>query len=101
MSIFTYLFRCLAARPKRGGKLTVAEFRAALEKLAGGDDAVGLPGDFNYGRWATPYNLTTAAFVTPAAVVRPATAAEVAAVVKYAADNGFNVQARSGGHSYG
>ncbi|OAA59010.1 FAD-binding, type 2 [Niveomyces insectorum RCEF 264] len=48
--------------------------------------------------WVRPYNL--AVNVTPAAVVRPADAAQVAAVVRCAAANNVSVQARSGGHSY-
>jgi FAD/FMN-containing dehydrogenase len=46
-----------------------------------------------------PYNLNIG--VTPAAVSVPASAAQVAAIVKCAADRGYNVQAKSGGHSYG
>ena len=45
-----------------------------------------------------PYN--TAFSITPAAVTRPRSADEVAAVVKCATDQGLKVQARSGGHSY-
>ncbi|KAJ5889814.1 FAD linked oxidase N-terminal [Penicillium tannophilum] len=39
--------------------------------------------------------------VTPAAVAFPTTAEEVSAIVKCAANNGYPVQAKSGGHSYG
>lgn len=45
-----------------------------------------------------PYN--TAFSITPAAVTRPRSADEVAAVVKCAADEGLKVQPRSGGHSF-
>ena len=38
--------------------------------------------------------------ITPAAVTRPRSAEEVAAVVKCAADLGLKVQPRSGGHSF-
>ncbi|KAI3394755.1 hypothetical protein diail_2284 [Diaporthe ilicicola] len=48
--------------------------------------------------WVKPYNL--AVDVTPEAVIRPRSAADVAAAVKCAADNGYKVQAKSGGHSY-
>jgi FAD/FMN-containing dehydrogenase len=39
--------------------------------------------------------------VTPAAVAFPTTAEQVSAIVKCAANNGYPVQAKSGGHSYG
>lgn len=39
--------------------------------------------------------------VEPIAVTRPETTEEVSAFVKCAADNNVNVQAKSGGHSYG
>lgn len=39
--------------------------------------------------------------VTPAAVTFPTSSQQVAAVVRCAADNGYPVQAKSGGHSYG
>ncbi|KAJ7708806.1 hypothetical protein B0H17DRAFT_1030910 [Mycena rosella] len=39
--------------------------------------------------------------ITPAAVTRPTTSAEVAAVVQCAVASAVKVQARSGGHSYG
>lgn len=45
------------------------------------------------------YNLNIP--VTPAAVTFPTSSHQVAAVVKCAADNGYHVQAKSGGHSYG
>ncbi|KUI62684.1 putative FAD-linked oxidoreductase YvdP [Cytospora mali] len=48
--------------------------------------------------WVKPYNL--AIDVTPAAVIRPNSTEEVAAAVRCAADNGYKVQARSGGHSF-
>ncbi|KAF7371027.1 Reticuline oxidase [Mycena sanguinolenta] len=46
-----------------------------------------------------PYN--TAYSITPAAVTRPTTAEDVAAIVQCAAASSVKVQARSGGHSYG
>lgn len=39
--------------------------------------------------------------VTPAAVTFPETTEQVAEIVKCAADGGYKVQAKSGGHSYG
>lgn len=49
--------------------------------------------------WVKPYNL--AIDVTPAAVIRPNSAEDVAAIVQCAVSNSVTVQARSGGHSYG
>lgn len=46
-----------------------------------------------------PYNLNTP--ITPAAVTFPTSSQQVAAVVKCAAENGYPVQPKSGGHSYG
>lgn len=45
------------------------------------------------------YNLNIP--VTPAAVTFPTSSQQVAAIVKCAAENGYPVQAKSGGHSYG
>ncbi|CAI7629535.1 unnamed protein product [Penicillium pancosmium] len=44
------------------------------------------------------YNLNIP--VTPAAITFPTSSHQVAAIVKCAADNGYHVQAKSGGHSY-
>ncbi|KAI9930994.1 hypothetical protein ASPWEDRAFT_167054 [Aspergillus wentii DTO 134E9] len=46
-----------------------------------------------------PYNLNWP--VTPIAVTFPKTSQQVAEIVKCAADNGYKVQPKSGGHSYG
>lgn len=46
-----------------------------------------------------PYNLNIP--VVPAAVTFPETAAQVSAIVQCAANGGYKVQAKSGGHSYG
>ncbi|ROV89849.1 hypothetical protein VMCG_09493 [Cytospora schulzeri] len=48
--------------------------------------------------WVKRFNL--AIDVTPEAVIRPISTEEVAAAVQCAADNGYKVQAKSGGHSY-
>ncbi|TQV92467.1 hypothetical protein V2A60_007155 [Cordyceps javanica] len=62
-------------------------------------DCLAYSGDFLYqANWVKPYNLDVP--VNPAAVIRPDTAAEVAATVKCAAAHGYHVQAKSGGHSY-
>ncbi|CAK7209818.1 hypothetical protein SBRCBS47491_000569 [Sporothrix bragantina] len=66
---------------------------------AGRSSCVGYPSDLLYQfEWVKPYNL--AIDITPVAVVRPQSAAEVAAFVTCAASNGVSVQAKSGGHSY-
>jgi FAD/FMN-containing dehydrogenase len=49
--------------------------------------------------WVKRYNLEIK--VTPAAVVRPQTAEDIAGVVRCAAAANVKVQAKSGGHSYG
>ncbi|KAL3494849.1 hypothetical protein BJX62DRAFT_233820 [Aspergillus germanicus] len=46
-----------------------------------------------------PYNINWP--VTPVAVTYPQTAEQVASIVQCAAQGGYKVQARSGGHSYG
>ena len=48
--------------------------------------------------WVKPYNLDDP--VTPAAVVRPDNADDVAGIIKCATANNYHVQAKSGGHSY-
>ncbi|CAH0052526.1 unnamed protein product [Clonostachys solani] len=49
--------------------------------------------------WVKPFNLDIP--VTPAAVIRPNTAEEVAGAVKCAKQYNVAIQAKSGGHSYG
>lgn len=64
-------------------------------------DCVSYPGGLNLlyqPSWVKPYNL--AIDVSPAAVIRPNSTEDVAAIVKCASENGAKVQARSGGHSY-
>lgn len=48
--------------------------------------------------WVKPYNL--AVDVNPEVVIRPDSADKVAATIQCAAQNGYKVQAKSGGHSY-
>ncbi|KKY31226.1 putative berberine bridge enzyme [Diaporthe ampelina] len=48
--------------------------------------------------WVKPYNL--AVDVNPEVVIRPSTAEQVAKTVQCAVENGYKVQAKSGGHSY-
>ncbi|KAK3386771.1 hypothetical protein B0H63DRAFT_391881 [Podospora didyma] len=92
--------------PKQQAAPTVAPTVSLQDCLnavcAGRDDCVHYDGhgSFKYFfEWLRPLNL--AYLFTPAAVVRPRTAAEVSAVVKCAAQAGVKVQAKSGGHSYG
>lgn len=48
--------------------------------------------------WVKPYNL--AVDVNPEVVIRPNSTEQVAAIVQCAVENGYKVQAKSGGHSY-
>jgi FAD/FMN-containing dehydrogenase len=57
------------------------------------------PGQPNYAALVSPYNLDL--LTTPAAIVFPQNAAQVAAAVKCAVNAGIKVQAKSGGHNYG
>ncbi|KAJ5960834.1 uncharacterized protein N7479_007984 [Penicillium vulpinum] len=56
-------------------------------------------GDLFYGLIVNRYNLNIP--TTPAAVAFPTSSQQVAAIVKCAAEHGYPVQAKSGGHSYG
>lgn len=58
------------------------------------------PGNPLYNTVRVPFNTDFAA-VHPLAVVRPVDAADVARVVKWAAQEGVHIVVRSGGHSYG
>lgn len=61
---------------------------------------VAFSGDFIYQSTAVnAYNLNIP--ITPAAVTFPTSSQQVSAIVKCAADNGYHVQPKSGGHSYG
>ena len=65
----------------------------------GRTDCVGYPSDLLYqSKWVKTYN--KAIDVTPVAVIKPNTAADVAAAVKCAVEGKVHVQAKSGGHSY-
>jgi len=65
-----------------------------------GESDVAIPGHASYGEWARPYNRDESVAVTPAAITRPANALEVAEIVRYARENNYKIQAKSGGHSY-
>ncbi|CAI7655278.1 unnamed protein product [Penicillium glandicola] len=56
-------------------------------------------GDIFYELTVNRYNLNIP--ITPAAIAFPTSSQQVAAIVKCATENGYPVQARSGGHSYG
>ncbi|KAJ5281437.1 hypothetical protein N7478_006809 [Penicillium angulare] len=61
---------------------------------------VAFSGDFLYQSTAVnAYNLNIP--ITPAAVTFPTSSQQVSAIVKCAADDGYHVQPKSGGHSYG
>ena len=74
--------------------------RSCLHYALTDSGSVAFPGDLLYQQVdVNRYNLNIP--VTPAAVTFPTSSQQVAAVVKCAADNGYPVQAKSGGHSYG
>lgn len=75
--------------------------QTCLDAICGGrSSCVAYSGDFFYQEgWVKPFNLDHP--VTPAAVIRPDNAQEVADVVNCATQYGYPIQARSGGHSYG
>lgn len=91
--------------------LTISLLTPALASLqdclkdvcAGSSDCVGFADvldifDTYQLNWVKPYNL--AVDVNPEAVIRPNSTEQVAATVQCAAENGYKVQAKSGGHSY-
>ena len=77
----------------------MASLRSALVKICG-ENYVAIPHDWFYSEWSESYNTDKPVAAQPAAVVRPKTAQQVADVVKFAANNGYKVQAKCGGHSY-
>ncbi|KAL8716692.1 MAG: hypothetical protein Q9225_006000 [Loekoesia sp. 1 TL-2023] len=71
-----------------------------LAALGGYSSLVAFPNQANYSSSIVrPYNLDYP--VVPAAVTFPQTTQQVADVVKCAAQSGYKVQPKSGGHSYG
>jgi hypothetical protein len=104
MSILSSVLCCRGrnqmSKSQTPGGLSAAAFQAALDKICGGGH-VGVPGNVHYSDWVRPYNRDKTLIATPAAIVRPKSAEEIASVVEFAAQNGFKVQAKSGGHSYG
>lgn len=76
------------------------QLQSCLQYALTDSGRVAFAGDMFYQSSAVnPYNLNIP--ITPAAVTFPTSSQQVAAVVKCAADNGYYVQAKSGGHSYG
>ena len=71
-------------------------FAGPLPGLAG---QLVLPGDHDYDQARQAWNL--AVDQRPAAIIRPESAADVAAVVSYAADRGLRVAAQGTGHNAG
>ncbi|KAJ5203602.1 uncharacterized protein N7498_004481 [Penicillium cinerascens] len=70
-----------------------------LVSVGRNSSGVAFPGQPNYAALVSPYNLDL--LTTPAAIVFPQNAAQVAAAVKCAVNAGIKVQAKSGGHNYG
>ncbi|KAJ5787114.1 hypothetical protein N7457_002104 [Penicillium paradoxum] len=70
-----------------------------LASVGGNSSGVAFPSQVNYSALVAPYNLDL--LTTPAAIVFPQNAAQVAAAVRCAVDAGLKVQAKSGGHNYG
>lgn len=75
--------------------------RNCLLDAVGGDNAlVAFEGELFYQAASVKaYNLNIP--ITPAAVTSPKSSAQVAAVVKCAAERDYKVQPKCGGHSYG
>lgn len=74
--------------------------KSCLHSALTGSGSVAFAGDLLYQiAYVQRYNLNIP--ITPAAVTFPTSSQQVAAVVKCAADNGYHVQAKSGGHSFG
>ncbi|CAP80927.1 hypothetical protein E8E15_007259 [Penicillium rubens] len=73
--------------------------RPCFENVLTDPGSFAFAGDLFYDRIVNRYNLNIP--VTPAALAFPTSSQQVADIVRCAADNGYPVQARSGGHSYG
>ena len=76
-------------------------FQCLLAAVGGKIDLVSDRTQQNYTATVDAYRYNLDYPVTPAAIVYPESADQVAASVKCAVDQGVKVQARSGGHSYG
>ncbi|KAJ5163979.1 FAD linked oxidase N-terminal [Penicillium coprophilum] len=76
-----------------------AALKSCFENTLTDRGSFAFAGDLFYDHIVNRYNLNIP--VTPAAMTFPTSSQQVAAIVKCAAEHGFPVQARSGGHSYG
>ena len=100
MAVLSTLFSCFHRTSKTAQvEPPTISMRSALSGICG-EDYVALPSDSRYSEWSKSYNFDKPIVAEPVAVVRPRTAQEVAGVVKFAAENGYKLQAKSGGHSY-
>lgn len=98
VTVRTILLTASAASVAVAG--TSNNLKICLQHALIGSGSVAFAGDpFYQAADVNRYNLNIP--VTPAAVTFPTSSQQVAAIVKCAADNGYHVQARSGGHSYG
>lgn len=78
--------------------MVLQTFTQCLVAAVGGNTSlVAFPSQANYSAIVAPYNLDYP--VVPAAVAFPSLAVEVVALVGCAAVSGYQVQAKSGGHS--
>jgi FAD/FMN-containing dehydrogenase len=97
MTLFSCLTSCFRWIFKQ--KAPLSPLHASLIAICGESD-VAVPGHASYDDWARPYNCDKSVAVAPVAITRPANALEVAEIVRYARENDYKVQAKSGGHSY-
>lgn len=97
MTLFSCLASCFRWIFKQ--KAPFSPLHTSLVAICGESD-VAIPGHASYGEWARPYNRDESVAVAPAAITRPANALEVAEIVRYARENNYKIQAKSGGHSY-
>lgn len=99
MSLLRSLLLALGSAPA-GLSNTSGSIQTCLQDAVANGGSVAFPGDLLYQTLdVNRYNLNIP--LTPAAVTFPVASDQVAAIVKCAADNGYPVQAKSGGHSYG
>lgn len=82
-----------------GNTHSIAGHDCFLAAVGNSSDLVAFPGDPMSGSRSPVYNLNFP--VAPAVLTYPKTSEQVAEIVRCAASNGYKVQARSGGHSYG
>jgi hypothetical protein len=94
------IYPLFGGRPHPPFQATSIALQACLNRVCGSNnDCVRYPGEDGFYRlWVNPYN--QARIVKPAAVIRPKSPEDIAAIVKCAATNNVKVQAKSGGHSY-